>query len=80
MTQIKKLRSFAQKMTKLAQFLSGPAAFFDIHDFSKIAVFKDSGGCLEIHTTGTVLWPPKIGLSYMSRPRNIYSTLSQPQK
>ena len=49
--------SFAQKITELEQFPSGPADFSDIHDFSKIVVFMDFGGHFKIPATGTILGP-----------------------
>ena len=39
-------------MIELEQFPSGLEAFSDIHDFSKLAVSKDFGGCFKIHATG----------------------------
>ena len=50
----KNCRLFAQKLTPLEQFLSIQEALSDIRDFSKIMVFKDFGGHIKIHATGTI--------------------------
>ena len=57
MIQMRKNGGICPKMYELEQFSSGLAAFSDIHDFSKIDIFKDLGGHFEIPATVTILGP-----------------------